>query len=343
MNYLESATEKLNSLAKPPGSLGHLEQIATTIAKCQETLDPSADKIRVSIFAGDHGVAREEKVSPYPPSVTSLMVKTFLAGKAAISSIAKANNVELEVINCGVEGLSKETSSNLGDIKIFYEALADSPTKNLRKMSALSEEELSNAIQAGKNAAARVVTDKVDIAGAGEMGIGNTTAATAIFCKLLNLNPLDITGPGTGLDKNGISEKINVVSDAIERTSSSLTPWEVAKELGGFEIVAMASYFLELKKNKVPILLDGFITTAAAAVAMKVDPALKDYLIVTTVSGEPAHKLILEKLGLGKSIFNLGLRLGEGTGACLAASTVRSACNVINQMATLSDVLEGNL
>ena len=343
MNFREEATEKLDGLAKPPKSLGHLEEIAIQIAECQKTLNPSAKKIRLCIFAGDHGVAREEKVSPYPPSVTALMVKTFLAGKAAISSIANANNVELEVINCGVENFSG--FENNGESKASYHdsKIDCAPTNNIRKQPAMSDEQLAKAIDAGKKAALRALESDVKIVGAGEMGIGNTTSATAIFCKLYNIPAADITGPGTGLDQRGIVEKTQVIHDAISRTAKNLTPWEVGKELGGFEIVAMTAYYLELKKHNIPILLDGFITTASAALAIEIDPSIKPYFIVSTISGEPAHRKILKHLGLEKSIFDLGLRLGEGTGACLAAGIIRSACEVINKMATLNDVLENNI
>lgn len=342
MNFFENAETKLDSLAKPPKSLGGLEDIAIALCQSQKTETPSADKARISVFAGDHGVARQEKVSPYPPSVTALMVKTFLAGKAAINSIASSNQVDVEVINCGVEGLD-DTVKSSGDVKIFYGASLNGPTKNLKIEDAMTSAEIDVALTAGRQAAKRAVEDGITVVGAGEMGIGNTTAATAIFCKLFNLDPHEITGPGTGLDRDGINLKAKVIAEALERTASLKEPLDILKAVGGFEIAAMTGFYLEAAESNLTILLDGFITTSAFAIALALNPSLKESVIVTTVSGEPSHRQVLSIMGLGAPVFDLGLRLGEGTGACLSVPVVKSACSVINNMATLTEVLEGRI
>ncbi|MCH2175082.1 MAG: nicotinate-nucleotide--dimethylbenzimidazole phosphoribosyltransferase [Lentisphaeria bacterium] len=343
MNYFDTACDKMSNLAKPIGSLGDLEYFAAKIAQCQKTNTPQIDKARVSVFAGDHGIANAECISPFPSSVTSLMLKTFKAGKATINSIAMANDVEVEVINCGVQGLNKESTLFNSKIKSYYEASVDGPTGNLKLEAALTEDGLKQSIQAGKNAALRAVEDHVSICGAGEMGIGNTTSATAIFAKLLNLDPFQITGPGAGLDQEGVHRKTIIIQEALLRIKSVHEPLEVLKEVGGFEIAAMTGFFIELTKHGIPILLDGFITTAAACVAIKVDKNVKENLIVSSISGEPAHEMLLKKLGLEFPVFRLGLRLGEGTGACLAVPVIKAACYVLNHTASLDEVLEGKL
>ncbi len=343
MNLFESASDKLNNLAKPPKSLGRLEYLAAKVAACQNTMNPNIRSARISVFAGDHGVARSETISPYPPSVTGLMFQTFKAGKAAINSIALANNVDVEIINCGVEGLTKGETLMPSKVPAFYDALIDGPTKNLRIEPALSDKALETAMSAGSNAASRAITDNMSVVGAGDMGIGNTTSATAIFSKLLNLNPQDITGPGTGLDHVGIQHKANIIREAVERIGDIHDPIEVLRQMGGFEIAAMTGFFLAVSKADIPILLDGFITTAAALVAIKIDPSVKEKLITSSISGEPAHRMILEEIGLPKPVFDLGLKLGEGTAACLAVPVLRAACHLINNTATLDEVLKGQL
>lgn len=343
MDIFTNVSEKISKLAKPLGSLGNLEYYAAKIAQIQQTETPSITKSRITVFAGDHGVARQEKVSAYPPSVTALMVKTFKTGKAAINQIAEANGVDLEVMNCGVEGLNQDETLKPTGVSCYYEAATDGPTQNLKTDSAMTTQQLESCMTAGRNAARRAQQDNVSIAGAGEMGIGNTTSATAIFAQTLGLNPNEITGPGAGLDEKGIMEKMAVIQEALIRTKNVRDPLEILRELGGFEIAAMTGYFLELTRAGIPILLDGFITTSAALIAMRIDPKVGDNLIVSTVSGEPAHRLILAKMNLHNPVFDMSLRLGEGTGACLAVPVMRSACNILNGMATLDDVLQGNL
>lgn len=342
MSFFEKAQTKIDQLAKPPGSLGSLEKIAAMVARGQKSEKPSAEKIRVSVFAGDHGVARAESVSPYPPTVTGLMVKTFLAGKAAINTIAVANGIEVEVINCGVEGVSKEENSTKS-VKIHHVDSLDGPTANLKETSAMTATQLESALEGGRKAALRAKEDGVDIAAAGEMGIGNTTPATALFCKFLSLSPSQITGPGTGLDAKGVMQKAEVISAALERITDVEDPKEILMQVGGFEIASMAGFFIELSSLSIPVLLDGFIATAAACAAIKIDPSVQDNFIPATKSAEPAHANILKLMGMPEPILDLSLRLGEGTGACLAAPIVRASCSMMNNMASLNDVLEGKI
>lgn len=340
--FYDSALKRLNSLAKPPGSLGKLEELSARLSHIQQTTTPKADKIKVCVFAGDHGIAREEAVSPYPPNVTALMVKTFLAEKAAINSIASSTDVSLEVIDCGVEGLSTYSPK---DYKIEFNNThrASNPTKNIKNSPAMSQAELKNAMQAGQDAAQRLVAGGYDIAAAGEMGIGNTSSATAIFCSLLNEKASRLAGSGTGLTPEGVANKAKIIQKACDRVSYETNPYEILRQLGGYEIAAITQFFIELSKHNIPILLDGFIATSAALVAIAIDPEVKQFLIPATVSGEQAHRFILEKMDLQESILDMGLRLGEGTGACLAAPILRAACCMQNNMATLQDVLDGNI
>lgn len=337
---LEHAQKHWQTLAKPPGSLGQLEQLGTRISVIQQEMPPKSCDTRLIIFAGNHGVAADEGVSPYPQSVTAAMVETFLSGKAAVSILAEHSNSRLEVVDCGVVGLDlrecQQRENNTTNLVIAIEKPCQ--TGNIACESAMSREELNFWLDIGSSAADRAAS--AHMVALGEMGIGNTTPASALTAKLLRKDPLAVVGPGTGLTASGVAHKTSVVARSLERSGADpAAPLEVLRDLGGFEIAALVGCMLRLAELRVPILLDGFICSAAALVACSVDQNLRDYLIPTTVSAEPGHQHILDFLNLEAPIFDLGLRLGEGSGAALAIPVAQSACLLMERMATLESVI----
>jgi nicotinate-nucleotide--dimethylbenzimidazole phosphoribosyltransferase len=335
------ARQRLDALAKPPGSLGRLEELVVQLAAIQRTERPRAERARVLVFAGDHGVARAEAVSPYPPEVTRLMVETFARGQAAVSALSRCAGSDTEVIDCGVLGLPAEIPVAAG-VRLWRQPVARRVTGNLADEPAMSAAELAAALEAGRSAARRAADDGIEVVAVGEMGIGNSTAAAALAARLLGRPAHELCGPGTGLDTAGVARKAAVVERALARCA--LAPDDAAgalAELGGFELAAMAGCFIEAAHRGLAVLLDGFIASAAALAAVRLRPALRAYLVPATLSPEPGHRHLLDALAIGAPIFQLGLRLGEASGAALALPVVRAACRLVHEMATLESVLTG--
>lgn len=315
-------------LTKPSGALGRLEDLAVLLASLQGTDRPSVEHVRITVFAADHGVA-QEGISAFPQAVTAEMVKNFSRGGAAICVAARALGAELEVINLG-------TIIDTGPLVGVKNYTIGSGTENFTVRPAMSEHQLANALAAGRHAVERAHLDGAQLFIGGEMGIGNTTAATALACALLCANPEHLAGPGTGLDRAGIAHKARIIQRALDFHRGKIAvPEDALRRIGGFEIAALTGVYLAAAQMGMPVLVDGFICSVAALVAMHIQPAAKQWFLFSHVSAEPGHRLVLEALD-AEPLLALGMRLGEGSGAAVTVPLLRMACALHNEMATFS-------
>ena len=325
----EAAVQRQAVLTKPPGALGRLEALAIRLAAMQGHPLPALDKVHITVFAADHGVVAEG-VSAFPQAVTAEMVRNFARGGAAISVMARQQGASLEVLNLGtvaeMEPLPGVQHINLGP-----------GTANFAQAPAMSDEQLHAALQVGCDNVTAARAGGAALFIGGEMGIGNTTAATAVACALLGSAPDALSGPGTGLDQAGVSHKARVIQQALELHQEALTsPLAILRCVGGFEIAALCGAYLAAAQLGMPVLVDGFIATAAALVAVKHNPGVADWLIYSHASAEPGHAPIVEALG-AEPLLSLGMRLGEGSGAAVALPLLRAACALHGQMATFAE------
>ena len=322
------ARARQDTLTKPAGSLGQLEALACRFAGWQGKVQPAPLQPAITLFAADHGVT-DEGVSAFPQAVTAEMVKNFAAGGAAVCVLARQHGARLEVVDAGVAG-------DLSGLPIVH-AKVRRASANLRREAALSLAEAEAALAVGRDAARRAVAASANLLVAGDMGIGNTTPSAALICRLSGAAPEIVVGRGTGVDDAGLALKRHVVEDALARLAGlELSALEVLAELGGLEIAAIAGFYLEGAALGVPSLVDGFITSAAALVAKALQPAVADWLIASHCSQETGHGIALETLGL-TPLVELGLRLGEGSGAALCLPLLQSAILLHNEMATFAE------
>lgn len=319
------ALARQDQLTKPRGALGQLEALAVSLAAMQGSERPQVERLHVSVFAGDHGVV-EEGVSAYPQSVTGQMLRNFVGGGAALSVLSKRLGAPLEVIDLGtVEPLQLDGVSHLR---------LGLGTANLAREAAMSDEQMRLALAAGRDSAQRAAQGSAQLFIGGEMGIGNTTSASALAAVLLPRSPLTLVGPGTGLDLAGVRHKVQVIQDAVRlHAEHCVAPLEALRRLGGFEIAALAGAYLRCAQLGIAVLVDGFICSAAALCAVRLNPACRPWLIFAHRSAEPGHLAVLEALG-AVPLLDLGLRLGEGSGAALAVPLLQQACALHNEMAT---------
>lgn len=318
----QQACDALDQKTKPVGSMGTLEQVAAQLSALQGSLTPDASKARTVLFAGDHGVVAEG-ISAYPQEVTRQMLLNFATDGAAINAICNTHQIELEVINTGVAGDAVE---GVLDYKI-----ADG-TQNFAQSPAMSETQLQQALKAGEEAIDRAHADNISIVAIGEMGIGNTTSAAAIVSAICNAPASVTVGRGTGLDDAGVVHKQNIVEQSLDRHDDR-TPEKVLQNLGGFEIAAMCGAMLKSCDFPIVIVVDGYIATAAALCAVAINPQVLQQLIFAHLSTEPGHAIALKQLS-ATPLLQLGLRLGEGSGAALAIPLIRSAAALLTDMAT---------
>ena len=324
-----AAEARQGQLTKPPGSLGRLEKLAVRLAGMQGAEKPSLERVHISVFAADHGVAAEG-VSAFPQEVTVAMIANFAHGGAAISVLAKSLGATLEVVDVGA---ANEPPALSGVIS----ARAGNGTANFSREAAMSEDQLLAALQAGREAVTRAVEAKAKLFIGGEMGIANTTAATALACVLLRRSASELVGPGTGLDSDGISHKAEVIERALALHQDVMeTPLDVLRHVGGFEIAALAGAYIACAQQGLPVLVDGFIATAAALVAFHINPSIEPWLMLSHASAEPGHAAMVESLG-EQPLLDLGMRLGEGSGAATAVPLLRLACELHNHMATFAE------
>ncbi len=319
----------LDDLTKPPGSLGRLEELALRVALAQGTSTPRVGRKRICCLAGDHGVACEG-VSAFPQEVTPQMVANMLAGGAAINVLSRQAGAELVVADLGVAG-EVPADPRLRQCRVR------AGTDNLAEGPAMSLDEARRAVGIGIELAGAAADEGVTLLGTGEMGIANTTPATALFAALLGCPVEAITGRGTGIDDARLARKIEVVRRglAVNRERIAAGPLETLAAVGGFEIAGIAGLVLGGASRRLAVVVDGFISTAGAAVACAMSPAAADYLFFSHRSHERGHAAVLEKLG-ARPILDLDLRLGEGTGAALAMQVIEAAVRVYNEMATFS-------
>lgn len=321
-------------LTKPPGSLGRLEELAVFYAGARGGFPVAVPaRARMYVFAADHGVTAEG-ISPYPSSVTAAMVANFVAGGAAISVLARANDLELFVVDVGVEAPVVVPAGGEGARLLSH--VVRRGTGNLLRASAMSRAEAEAAVLVGARLAGDAAAGGVEVLGAGEMGIGNTTSAAAIVAALTGAPPEAVVGRGTGVDDAGLARKTEVVREALARhRPDRADPLGVLAAVGGLEIGAMAGLMLGGAARRVPVVVDGFISTAAALIAVALEPRVRDYLCFSHVSAERGHRVACDALD-ARPLFDLGMRLGEGTGAALAIDLLRAAVRLQAEMATFA-------
>lgn len=323
------AADRQQELTKPPGSLGRLETLAVRLAALQGDPGPRVDPAAIVVFAGDHGVVAEG-VSAFPQAVTVAMIRNFAAGGAAISVLARESGAALQVVNCG-------TASDHETLDGVVSVGAGPGTANFCERPAMTEAQLRQCLDAGREAATAAASAGRRLFIGGEMGIGNTTAAAAVAAALLDMAPTDIVGPGTGLDAAGVRHKAAVVQRGLDLHAGALNgPLDALRCLGGFEIAALAGAYLTAPKHRMPVLIDGFITSVAALAAVRIQPALAAWLLFAHRSAEPGHQRVLAALQ-AEPLLDLGMRLGEGSGAGVALGVLRSACALHNGMATFAE------
>ncbi|MHB2246976.1 nicotinate-nucleotide--dimethylbenzimidazole phosphoribosyltransferase [Pseudomonas fitomaticsae] len=326
---VENAAARQQQLTKPAGSLGQLEAVAVQLAGLQGQIKPKLDQVWIAIFAGDHGVVAEG-VSAFPQEVTGQMLLNFVSGGAAISVLARQLGAQLEVVDLG----TVTPSLNLPGVRHLN---IGPGTANFAKGAAMTRAQGELALQGGRDSVLRAKAAGAQLFIGGEMGIGNTTAASALACALLDCPVAHLTGPGTGLNAEGVSHKAQVIQRALALHAAQRgDALQTLFNLGGFEIAALVGAYLACAQEGVAVLVDGFICTVAALVAVRLNPACREWLLFGHRGAEPGHRHVLETLG-AEPLLELGLRLGEGSGAALAVPLLRLACDLHGQMATFAE------
>lgn len=316
----------INNKTKPLGALGQLETIASQIGLIQQTLTPNLNQPTMLVFAGDHGIA-ESGVSPYPQAVTAQMVLNFLRGGAAINVFTKQNNMQLRVIDSGVNH-QFSLNADLIDAKIGM------GTRNFLHEPAMTITQCELAIEQGAQIVDKQITAGCNVFGFGEMGIANTSSASCLMSVLCDLPIEECVGRGTGLNDIGLTEKKRILAQAVKlHQLNSENAMQVLATFGGFEIAMMVGAMLQAAQKQCTLLIDGFITTAALLVAARLQPNILEYCVFTHCSDESGHKAMLDFLQV-KPLLNIDLRLGEGTGAALAYPLVLASVNFLNEMAS---------
>ena len=330
---IAETARRLDRLTKPPGSLGRLESIAMTLAGITGGPVTTIARPAIAVFAADHGVTARG-ISPYPAEVTRQMVANFVAGGGAVNVLSRAAGIELVVVDVGVTGPEPTVpGAPEAGVALIVDRVA-AGTRDLSVEPAMTRADALAAIEVGRRVVDRIVAGGCDLLGVGEMGIGNTTASSAIVAALTGRPALAVTGRGTGLDAAGVARKAAVIEEALARhRPDPADPIAVLAAVGGLEIAALVGAILEAAARGVPVVLDGFITGAAALVATGLAPRLPSRLIAAHRSAEPGHRIVLDTLGL-EPVLDLDLRLGEGSGAALAIPIVAAAARILGEMAT---------
>jgi nicotinate-nucleotide--dimethylbenzimidazole phosphoribosyltransferase len=324
-----AAEARQGQLTKPPGSLGRLEALALRLAGMQRVERPSLQRLHISVFAADHGVAAEG-VSAFPQEVTVAMIANFAHGGAAISVLAKSLGATLEVVDVGAVS---EPPALPGVVS----ARAGNGTANFATEEAMSESQLAAALQAGREAVARAIAAGAQLFIGGEMGIANTTSATAITAALLQRPATALAGPGTGISAEGVNHKAEVIERALALHREAMgSPLEVLRCVGGFEIAALCGAYIAAAQQGLPVLVDGFISSSAALCALRINPAIAPWLMLSHASAEPGHAAMVEAIG-EQPLLDLGMRLGEGSGAASCVPLLRLACELHANMATFAE------
>jgi nicotinate-nucleotide--dimethylbenzimidazole phosphoribosyltransferase len=320
-----TAQQRLDSLTKPQGSLGKLEELARRIAVIQGEVPPRPGRKLLFVFAADHGIA-QEGVSAYPKEVTAQMTYNFLNGGAAINVFARHYGIDTEIVDAGVD-YEFAAFRGLRNKKIRH------GTANLSRGPAMTRAEALRSVELGIELV-REAAGNIFLLGAGDMGIGNTSSATATLCALTGLPPAGVVGRGTGIDDATLTRKIAVIERGIEiNRPDPADPLDVLSKVGGLEIGAIAGVILGAAALRVPMVLDGFISGAAALLAQRICPQACDILFASHVSAEKGHRIVLDELKLAP-VLDLQMRLGEGTGACLLMGLIEASVKIMGEMAT---------
>ncbi|MBI1821002.1 MAG: nicotinate-nucleotide--dimethylbenzimidazole phosphoribosyltransferase [Nitrospirae bacterium] len=325
----ERIQRRLDRLTKPPESLGRLEELAVWYGMSRGEIKPTLDKKAVVVFAADHGIA-DEGVSAFPREVTAQMVYNFLRGGAGINVLSRHVNAEVIVVDIGVAH-DFEPAAGLRQSKVKH------GTANMSKGPAMSPSEMLSAIREGILLSEELARKGIDLLATGEMGIANTTASSAITAVITSHPVAGVTGRGTGVNDTQLNHKIKVIEKALQQNlPQQKDPLDVLAKVGGLEIAGLVGLILGAARNRIPVVLDGFISGAAALIAVSLNPLVKEYLSASHQSVEPGHRLILDWLGL-VPLLNLNLRLGEGTGAVLGMGLVEAGVKVLSEMATFDE------
>jgi len=326
---MTEARARQENLTKPHGSLGQLESLSIQVAGIRGVARPRISHKVIFTLAGDHGVT-QRGVSAYPSEVTPQMVYNFLRGGAAINVLTRQIGARVIVADLGV-------ASVLGPHALLKNKKVALGTRNMAEGPAMSREQAIRSIEAGLELVEEELTEGMDILGTGDMGIGNTTPSSAITSVLTGADVTTVTGRGTGLDEEGWSHKVKIIEKALAiNRPDPKDAIDVLSKVGGFEIGGIAGLILAGARHRIPVVIDGFISGAAALIAASLSPQVKPYLIASHQSDEPGHKKILEHLGL-IPLLNLRMRLGEGTGAALGISLVEASLKILDEMATFAE------
>jgi len=327
---MSAARERQNILTKPQGSLGRLEELSIQLAGITANPLPLVERKSIIVMAADHGVTRDG-VSAYPAEVTPQMVSNFLRGGAAINVLARQANARVVIVDMGVAVDVEDSNGQLIRRRV------GAGTANLAQGPAMTRAQAKESIQSGIEIAEAEIARGADILATGDMGIGNTTPSAAIACALMDQSPENIAGRGTGVDDDGLKRKIAVIARALDVNKPNADDaLDVLAKVGGFEIGGLAGVMLAAAANRKPVVVDGFISTAAAMIAVSLAPAARDYMIAAHVSHERGHVLMLEWLELNP-LLDLSLRLGEGTGAALAFHLIEASTRILCEMATFDE------
>jgi nicotinate-nucleotide--dimethylbenzimidazole phosphoribosyltransferase len=324
-----AAESRQGVLTKPPGALGRLESLAIRLAGLQGREKPEIGQVEIVVYAADHGVVAEG-ISAFPQVVTYEMVKNFANGGAAINVLARALDAALAVVNLG-------TVVEPDELPGVSNRIIAAGTANLAETAAMTGPQLEAALGIGREMVEQGLERGMQLFIGGEMGIGNTTSASAIGCALLGVDAAQMAGPGTGLDTTGVSHKAQVIERALTLHADDLTgPDEVLRILGGFEIAALAGSYIRCAQAGIPVLVDGFISTSAALCATRMCAGSAAWLLFSHTSAEPGHAAMLRALD-AEPLLDLGMRLGEGSGAAVAVPLLRQACALHGEMATFAE------
>jgi nicotinate-nucleotide--dimethylbenzimidazole phosphoribosyltransferase len=328
--HAEAVQKEFDGLAKPVGSLGKLEKVAAQIAGITHSHTPTIDPAAIAVFGGDHGIAADDSVTPWPQAITGMMLEVMGDNKAAVSVLAGVADVYCQYINVGVVSDSKSRAVRNERVK--------SGTQDIRNEPAMTREETIAAVNIGAQTAERLIAGGSRSLCTGEVGIGNTTPSAALIAHFAKASAEQVTGRGSGIDDETYARKVEIVEQLITKTKIETDPIDVLAQIGGLEIAALTGYILRATSLQVPVVLDGVITLAAATVANGIKPKTTEFLIAAHCSSEPGSTIALKHLGLNP-LLDLDLRLGEGTGALLAIPIIRSACQALSRMARISDLL----
>lgn len=323
----------LDAQARPPGSLGRIEDLAVRLALIQQTATPRADKVTLLVFAGDHGLTGDG-VSRYPSAVTRAMVATLLAGKATANAFARAVGAEVLIVDAGVD-------ADLPAHPRLIDAKVRKGTRNAAREPAMTADEVELALRRGAEQAVAAIERGADVIALGEMGIGNSASAALLMHRLAPAVLANCVGAGAGHDAAGLAHKLAVLTRATQR-SEATDPLEALRQFGGLEIAMMAGAIHGASDRNTPVIVDGFICTAAALVAIRLRPETREACLFAHRSAEAGHDRMLRALGAAP-LLDLGLRLGEGTGGLLATPLLRAAAALLSDVASLDDVLAGRL